>query len=495
MTVQPIDEEKHRRPPVEAEALMVEEPHVRFSRSSVVAAIIGAAMLMQTLNATVLSNALPTMAHALHIEPLRLNLAITAYMLAAAVFLPVSGWLADRYGAKKVFLAAIALYAVTSALCGAAHNLEQLVAARLAQGMAGAMMMPVGRLVLLRTTPKNEIVQAMAVLTMPALLGPVLGPPIGGFIVTFGSWRWIFLINLPIAALGLFLVSRFVPNVKEEEPQKLDALGLILTGVGLAVLIFGFENLGRDELPAGLTAGLFLGAFAAFGLYWRHWRRNRRDAILDLSLFSIQTFRASVVGGGFMRIAMGATPFMLALLLQIGFGLSALEAGLLTFTSAVGALVMKTAAPPILRRFGFKNTLLVNAVIVGATFAAYALFTARTPHWLLILVLLTSGFFRSLQFTSLNGLAYADVDQPQMSRATTMASMCQQLVQSIGIGVAAMLIHVFMVTRGESQLTVAAISPAFVVIGAITLISILFFLPLPANAGDELQDRPRARRA
>jgi len=190
---------------------------------------------------------------------------------------------------------------------------------------------------------------------------------------------------------------------------------------------------------------------------------------------------------------MGATPFMLALLLQIGFGLSALEAGLLTFTSAVGALVMKTAAPPILRRFGFKNTLLVNAVIVGATFAAYSLFTAETPHWLLILVLLTSGFFRSLQFTSLNGLAYADVDQPQMSRATTMSSMAQQLVQSIGIGVAAMLIHFFMVMRGEDQLTVAAISPAFAVIGAITLISMLFFFPLPANAGDELQDRPRRR--
>lgn len=492
MTVAPIDENKPQRPPVEAQAVMVETPHVRSSSSSMIAAIIGAAMLMQTLNATVLSNALPTMARALDVEPLRLNLAITSYLLAAAVFLPISGWLADRYGAKRVFLWAIGFYALSSALCGAAQDLTQLVGARLLQGMAGAMMMPVGRLVLLRTTPKNELVQAMAVLTMPALLGPVLGPPIGGFIVTFGSWRWIFLINLPIAVLGLFLVGRFVPNVKEEAPQKLDFLGLVLTGLGLAAIIFGFENLGRDVMPMGLVAGFFLGAFACFGLYWWHAKRTPH-AILDLSLFRNQTFTASVVGGGFMRIAMGATPFMLALLLQIGFGLSALQAGLLTFTSAVGALVMKTAAPPILRRFGFKNTLIVNAVIVGATFAAYSLFTAQTPHWLLILVLLTSGFFRSLQFTSLNGLAYADIDQPQMSKATTMASMAQQLVQSIGIGVAATLMHFFMLRAGQSELTVAAISPAFTVVGAITLISLLFFIPLPANAGDELQDRPRKR--
>lgn len=451
-------------------------------------AIIGSALLMQTLNATVLSNALPTMARALHEDPLRLNLAITMYMLATAVFLPVSGWAADRFGAKRIFLIAMVLYALGSAACGLANSLLDLVLARICQGMAGAMMVPVGRLVLLRTTPKHELVAAMSVLTMPALLGPVLGPPIGGFVVTFWDWRWIFFINLPIAAVGVTLVARFVPNVQEQEVSPIDWVGLLLTGFGMAGLIFGFENLGRDILPAPVVLGLFFGGIACLGLYWRH-ARGDPHAILDLSLFRIQTFSASIVGGAFMRLAMGATPFMLALLLQLGFGMSPFQAGLLTFVSAAGALVMKTAAPPILRRFGFRTVLAVNAVIVGALFMAYGLFKPDTPHWLIMIVLLVGGFFRSLQFTSLNGLAYADIDQARMSRASTMSSMAQQLVQSVGIGLAAMLLHFFMVAQGQKHLTAATISPGFLVVGAITFISLAFFLRLPKNAGDELNNR------
>lgn len=451
-------------------------------------AIIGSALFMQTLNATVLSNALPTMARALHEDPLRLNLAITMYMLATAVFLPVSGWAADRFGAKRIFLIAMVLYALGSAACGLANSLLDLVLARICQGMAGAMMVPVGRLVLLRTTPKHELVAAMSVLTMPALLGPVLGPPIGGFVVTFWDWRWIFFINLPIAAIGVTLVARFVPNVQEQAVSPIDWTGLWLTGFGMAGLIFGFENLGRDILPAPIVLGLFFGGIMCLGLYWRHARGNPH-AILDLSLFRIQTFSASIVGGAFMRLAMGATPFMLALLLQLGFGMSPFQAGLLTFVSAAGALVMKTAAPPILRRFGFRTVLAVNAVIVGALFMAYGLFKPDTPHWLIMIVLLVGGFFRSLQFTSLNGLAYADIDQVRMSRASTMSSMAQQLVQSVGIGLAAMLLHFFMVAQGEQHLTAASISPGFLVVGAITFISLAFFLRLPKDAGDELNNR------
>lgn len=453
-----------------------------------VPAIIGSALMMQTLNATVLSNALPTMARALHEEPLRLNLAITMYMLANAVFLPVSGWAADRFGAKRVFLIAMVLYAFSSAACGLANSLMDLVLARILQGAAGAMMVPVGRLVLLRTTPKAELVGAMSVLTMPALLGPVIGPPLGGFIVTFFDWRWIFYINLPIAAVGVALVARFVPNVAEHETPPIDWTGLLLTGFGMAALIFGFETLGRGILPAGVVWGLFLGGGACLGLYWRHARGNAH-AILDLSLFRIQTFTASVVGGGFMRLAMGATPFMLALLLQIGFGMSPFQAGLLTFISAAGALVMKTAAPPILRRFGFRSVLIVNAVITGVLFMAYGLFKPDTPHWLIMIVLLVGGFFRSLQFTSLNGLAYADIDQPQMSRASTLSAMTQQLVQSVGIGLAAMLLHMFMVMHGETTLTARSISPAFLIVGALTFFSLAFFIRLPKTAGDELNSR------
>ncbi len=467
------------------------QPKPSVTREWMIPAIIGSALLMQTMNATVISNALPTMARSMHEDPLRLNLAITMFLLASAVFLPISGWVADKFGAKRIFAVSMVLFALSSAACGFAQDLNQLVVARIFQGMAGAMMGPVGRLVLLRTTPKSELVGAMSVMTMPALLGPVVGPVVGGAIVTFADWRWIFFMNLPIAIVGVALVLRYVPNVKEQDVSPIDWIGIILTGVGLAGMIFGFENLGRGTLPDGVVAGLFLGSGTALLLYWRH-ARNNPHAIIDLSIFRIQTFTASVIGGAFMRVAMGATPFMLAMLLQIGFGMSAFSAGLLTFVSAAGALVMKTAAPPLLRRFGFRTVLTVNAVIVGATFIAYAFFDATTPQWIIMIILGVGGFFRSLQFTSLNGMAYADIEQHQMSRASTTSSMMQQLVQSIGIGLAATLMHFFMVSRHETHLTAGAISPAFIVIGLITLISLAFFIPLPKDAGDEMNGRVKS---
>ena len=459
-------------------------------RGWLVPAIIGSAFLMQTLNATSINNALPAMAKALHVEPLRLNVAITMYLLASAVFLPISGWMADRFGAKRILMIAMVFYATASAACGFANNLPELIAARLLQGCAGAMMGPVGRLVLLRTTPKSELVGAMSVVTMPALLGPVVGPVLGGAIVTFVSWRWIFFLNLPLAVAGVLLVRAFVPQVKAQAVSPIDWPGIFLTGFGLAGLILGFENLGRDVLPPLAVAGLFGGGLACLGVYYLHARDNPH-AILDLSIFRIPTFQASVLGGAFFRLVPGATPFLLAMLLQVGFGMSAFAAGLMTFISAVGALVMKTTAPPILRRFGFRTVLIANGLICAATFMVYALFKIDTPHWVIMVALAVGGFFRSLQFTSLNGMAYADLDQSQMSRGTTTASMAQQFVQSVSIGLAATLLHFLMLARGETHLTGATVAPAFAIVGAATLVSIIWFVRLPANAGDEMNNRLR----
>lgn len=460
----------------------------RLTRGWVVPAIIGSALLMQTLNATVITNALPAMARDFGVEPLRLNVAITVYMLSAAIFLPLSGWLADRFGARRIFMGSIVLYAIGSLLCGFSDGLWMLIGARFVQGAAGAALMPVGRLVLLRTTPKSELVGALSVVTMPALLGPVVGPVLGGAIVTFADWPWIFFMNLPIAVVGLTLVWRFVPEVRAHAVGPVDVVGSLLTGAGLAALIFGFENLSRDETSPLAVAGLFGAGLGLLALYVRHARRNPH-AVVDLSVFARRTFQASVVGGGFMRVAISANPFLLAMLLQVAFGLSAFAAGTMTCISALGALLMKTTAPPILRRWGFRTVLLVNAVMVAASFWVISLFRPDWPHWAIAAVLGVGGFFRSLQFTSLNGMAFAEIDQDLMSRAATTASMAQQLVQSIGIGLAASLLQLIMTLRGEAQLTVEAVGPAFLAMGTLSLVSMAWFARLPPDAGDEMNGR------
>ncbi len=462
--------------------------------SSLVPAIIGAANLMMTLSATVIANALPAMSVTLKVDPIQLNTTITVYLLALAIFLPLSGWLADRFGAKRVFLVAIVLYALANAACGFANNLTDLLLARFAEGAAGALVGPVGRLVLLRTTPKHDLVRAMSVLTMPSLLGPVIGPPIGGFIITYISWRWIFFLNLPIAALGVILVTRYIGDIKDEDAGPLDWVGMILAGIGMAAVVYGFENLGKRHLPVW-EVPLLLGGGLAFLVAYAAYARRVSHAILDLKLFKLPTFFASVVGGAFMRMGVGATPFLLALLLQVAFGLSALQAGMMTFASAAAALVMKTAAPPILAKFGFRTTLSANAVIVAVSFTAYAALAKDTPHWLIYVILLTGGFFRSLQFTALNGLSFAEVDQRQMSRASTMSTMGQRLAQSIGIGFAATLLRLFENPAHGHRLTAGDIAPAFWIIGGVALVSALFFIALPADAGAELRGRPRRARA
>jgi EmrB/QacA subfamily drug resistance transporter len=451
--------------------------------------IIGAALFMQTLDATVIANALPTMARSLQVDALTLSLAITSYIISTAVFLPVSGWMADRFGARTVFASAIATFALSSLICGVAQNLPELILGRIIQGAAGALMTPVGRLVLLRTVPKAELVRAMSYLTMPALLGPVLGPPLGGFIVTYSSWRWIFFINLPMGILGVILTRLFVPNIRETDAAPLDRRGFVLTGLGLAGLVYGLDNLGKSLLPLPFVLAMLMGGIACLALYVRH-AQSRPDAIVDLRLLRQPTFLAATAGGLFSRLAIGASPFLLALLFQLGFGMSAFAAGLLTFVSAAGALVMKATAPPIIGFFGFRRILIANTLITGLVFMGYALFRNDTPHWIIIATLLVGGFFRSLQFTSLNTLAFADIPHALMSRASSLSSIGQQLARSFGVGLAALLVQWVQARHQSVDLTTADIAPAFAIIGAISMLSMLFFLPLAADAGDSISGRP-----
>lgn len=454
--------------------------------------IIGCAVLMQTMDSAVVATALPSMARSLGEDALRLNLVLTAYILGAAVFIPASGWLADRFGARRVFLAAISVFALTSLLCALAQDLMQLTLVRTVQGAASAMLLPVGRLVLLRTAPKDQLLQAISIVTIPALIGPVLGAPLGGLVVTLASWRWVFLINLPIAAVGLVLVRRFVPELKEDDAPPLDIVGLVLSGLALAGLVLGLSSLGGGGLPAPVLA-LLLGVSVLSGLAYLVHARGRAQPVLDLALFREREFRLTTVGALFARLPLGATPFLLALLLQVGFGMSALSAGLLTFVTAVGALIVRGVVGPILRRTGYRRLLMVNGLLSALTFAACAAFRPQTPHLAILAALLVHGFLRSLQMLALNTLVYADLNSRQMSGATTLQGVLQQVAQAFGIGLAAAAVQGAMFARGSATIEAADVYPAFIAIGAVSLVSIFFFARLPAGAGEALSGPTRRR--
>ncbi len=458
----------------------------------IVPLIVAVAFLMENIDASVLSTSLPAMAVDLATDPIHLKLVLTSYLLALAVFIPASGWAADKFGARVVFRAAILVFALGSIACGLSQTLGQLVLARTLQGIGGSMMMPVGRLILLRTVPRDGLVSALAWLTVPALLGPVMGPPLGGYITTYFHWRWIFWINIPLAVLGIVLVTLLIPNIRETATGRFDLKGFVLAGPGLAAFLTGLTLAGLNLAPLWGVLALVLGGMALTFGFVRHALRVA-DPLVDLRLLMLPTFRIAVMAGSLFRMSVGALPFLLPLMFQLGFGMTAFDSGLLTFSSGMGAMAMKFAAQPLLRRFGFRGVLMGNAVISGVLILGPAFFIQATPVPVIVAVLVAGGLSRSLQFTSINAIGYAEVPAERLSSATSFTAVLQQLSGSVGITLAAMGLEICGALRGTSAPDLGNFPYVFALLAGLTLSSAAIFARLHKDAGQSMVQAKAAR--
>lgn len=454
-------------------------PHFR-----TIALIVGAAMFMEQLDGTVLATALPSMAHELGVPATSLSIALTSYLISLAIFIPASGRIADRFGARTVFRGAIVTFTLGSILCGLAPSVPFLVAARFFQGVGGALMLPVGRLVLMRSVEKRDLIQATSWVLVPAVVGPIMGPPLGGFIVTYLDWRWIFYINVPIGILGVILVSRYIADTRSDGSEGFDLPGMILSAISLGLLLFGFELASHRDTLIMALAFLGIGALAGVG-YIAHARRTK-DAILDISLMKIPTYGTSVIAGAITRITQGAHPFLLPLMMQLGFGYTAAQSGMMTFATALGSISAKPLAPPILRRFGFRNTLMVNGFFASAGYALCGLFRPGWPPMLMFAMMVVSGFFMSIQFTGYNTLAYDEISSARMGSATSFYTTFQQLMLSVGICTGAAALEAAMVTRGHAHPVLGDFTVAFWTVAAISLGATIWNRRFAPDAGIEI---------
>nr|WP_269749206.1 MFS transporter [Herbaspirillum autotrophicum] len=455
------------------------------SPAFIVPLIVGCALFMENMDVTVIATSLPALARDLGQDPITLKLALTSYVVSLGVFIPISGWIADKVGARTIFRAAMITFMTGSILCALSGSLFTFVAARFLQGIGGAMMVPVGRIIIVRSVSKADLVKAISYLTLPSLMGPVIGPPLGGFITTYFHWRWIFLINIPICILGLYLAGRYIENFREENPAPLDVKGFILTAFGGGTAMLGFSLLGSHLLPKEWPVVMCVAGSIALFYYFRHAMRVPFP-LLDLRLLRIPTLRASVLGGSLFRVGLGAVPFLLPLALQEGLGLNPFEAGTITCASAFGAMFMKALASSVLRRYGFRTVLMFNAVLAGIAIASYGLFTSHTPYLVMLAVVLLGGFFPSLQFTCLNSIAYADISNRDAGRATSLASVVQQLSLGMGVTIAGLVLQISNAVQGHATIVESDFWPAFLVVGLFSIASVPVTRRLPHDAGLEL---------
>ena len=466
-------------------------------RRMAIALLVAAAFFMETLDATILVTALPVIAADFDVPAAHMSVGISAYLVALTVFMPLSGWAADRFGARRVFSSAILIFICASILCAISNNLTTFTLARVLQGFGGAMMVPVGRLVVLRNTPKQEIVKAVAVLTWPALTGPILGPVLGGWIATEWDWPWIFLINLPIGLVILFLLFRLITPSEQSvrTTEHFDLTGFLLSGFGFGLFMAGIEMVSAGELPLTVSAALIIVGLGLLALTVQHLLRSEAP-LFKLSALAIKTFRITALGGSIFRMAVASAPFLLPLMFQLGFGMSAVEAGGLLFRLFMGNLAMKPATTWVMNQFGFRRVLVVNGLMVAAGFVVVAMLTANTPYWLIAMILFISGMNRSMHFTALNTIGFADVNEQQMRDASTLFSVLQYMSRGMGIAFAALVLTIAMWLlhgHNEAPPTVGDFQLAFFIVAGMALVSIMDTLSLSKDAGFSLlQKRNRS---
>ena len=449
--------------------------------------LVAVAFFMESLDTTILNTAVPKIAEALHVVPLSMKAVLASYTLSLAVFIPISGWVADRFGTRRVFASAIGLFTLGSLLCGISTSIHVLVACRILQGCGGAMMVPVGRLTLVRTFAKSELVRTMSFVAIPGLIGPMLGPIAGGLIVGYFHWRVIFFVNIPIGILGLVMVYLHLPDYREDHPKPLDVPGLLLFGSGIGLLsyvleVFGEHTMNKSQILVMLALSMCL--LAGYGLRATH----TAFPLLQLSLFRIRTFRAAVVGSFITRLGAGGIPFLFPLLYQVGLGYSPIQSGLLLMPQALAAISLKLTIPKILARVGYRKVLILNTLIMGALIMLFATIGLRTPWWLIVLQAFSYGFFTSLQYTSMNTLVYSDVTADQTSGASTIASTMQQMSMSFGVACASLATALFIPDRFRSTPTemIHGIHSALLCLGGLTILSTLVFSDLQAEDGDSV---------
>ena len=449
--------------------------------------VVATALFMEQLDSTIVNTAVPAMAASLQVTPLSLKAVVTSYILSLAVGIPISGWMADRFGTRRVFASAITLFTLSSVACGLSLNVPMLVVARIMQGLGAAMMMPVGRLAIIRTFPKSELLHAMNFVIVPALIGPLLGPTVGGLIVHWLSWREIFFINVPVGLAALWLIHRYMPDYYGDTRRPLDVIGLILFGSGTALLSWLLEIFGEHDI--GPTSGALLTALslALLFAYWLHSQRTP-EPLLRLRLFEIRTFRVAVAGGFITRLGVGGLPFLMPLLYQLGLGLPAWQSGLLMMPTAAAAMTMKLLAERILNRFGYRTILIFNTLMIGATISAYAFVDSATPFAVIVALGFCLGFFNSLQFSSMNSMAYADTATADSSMASTIASSFQQMSMSFGMAFGSLVTAWYLagLPQSDTLAVTSALHHAFVTLGALTVISSLMFATLRATDGDNV---------